>query len=130
MQKEKKGNEETKNSEEKILETRRGNLRKARVKSSDFSEENINDIAEVFKLFQKSKAINKEKEKCVKMRNKINEKYKYNYEYFNALKLFSCLEKMELDNNDYKGILLEEKNKDKAIELREYSGNKLIDYDN
>ena len=126
----KKGNEETKNSEEKILETRRGNLRNARVKSSDFSEENIDDIAEVFKLFQKSKAINKEKEKCVKMRNKINEKYKYNYEYFNALKLFSCLEKMELDNDDYKGILLEEKNKDKAIELREYSGNKLIDYDN
>ena len=59
------------------------------------------------------------------MKKLIKEKLIYNYDFFNILKLYCYLEKKLKQNDDFVGIILEEKNKDKANELREYSAYKL-----
>ena len=59
------------------------------------------------------------------MKKLIQEKLEYNYDFFSILKLYCYLEKKLKQNDDFVGIILEEKNKDIANELREYSAYKL-----
>ena len=85
------------------------------------SNEIIELITKKFQLYYDMKNINDNKNECITMRNLIREKLNYNYDFFNILKLYCYLEKRLIQKDDYIGVILEEKNKDKTNELREYS---------
>ena len=61
-----------------------------------------------------------------KKKKRILDRFNYNLDFFNTLKLICLMEKKHIEKDDFVGIILEEKNKDKTFELREYSVYKLI----
>ena len=108
-----------------LNEKRKKNLNSIGVDTKNMSNEIIELITKSFQLYHDMKNINDNKNECENMRNLIKEKYDYNYDFFNILKLYCYLEKRLIQKDDYVGVILEEKNKDKANELREYLAYKL-----
>ena len=119
----KKETNETKNDE--LTETRRKNLNKIGIEAKEMSAEIIENISKSFYLYQDMEKITYNIKNISKMKKILSEKNKYNLDFYNILKLYCYLEKKEIEKNDYVGIILEEKNKDKTEELREYSIKKL-----
>ena len=111
--------------EKKNLEKKKKNLAGLGVNTKNYSKEIMDSIYNLFKIHQEMKNLEDEIEKFSNMKEKIEEKYNYYYEYFNALKLYFELEKHDLKSKNYKGIIVVEKNKEKAKELREYNVRKL-----
>ena len=111
-----------KEDENDILnEKRKKNLNSIGIDTKKMSNEIIELITKKFQLYYDMKNINDNKNECITMRNLIREKLNYNYDFFNILKLYCYLEKRLIQKDDYIGVILEEKNKDKTNELREYS---------
>ena len=119
-------NNKIKEDENDILnENRKKNLNLIGIDAKNMSKQIIDLIIKSFQLYHDMKGINDNINECKNMRNLIKEKLVYNYDFFNILKLYCYLEKKLIQKDDYIGIILEEKNKDKANELREYSSYKL-----
>jgi len=111
-----------KEDENDILnEKRKKNLNSIGIDTKKMSNEIIELITKSFQLYHDMKNINDNINECKTMRNLIKEKLNYNYDFFNILKLYCYLEKRLAQKDDYIGVILEEKNKDKTNELREYS---------
>ena len=111
-----------KEDENDILnEKRKKNLNSIGIDTKKMSNEIIELITKSFQLYHDMKNINDNINECKTMRNLIKEKLNYNYDFFNILKLYCYLEKRLGQKDDYIGVILEEKNKDKTNELREYS---------
>ena len=104
---------------------RKKNLNSIGIDAKNMSKEIIELITKSFLLYHDMKNINDSINECKNMKKLIKEKLIYNYDFFNILKLYCYLEKKLKQNDDFVGIILEEKNKDKANELREYSAYKL-----
>ena len=107
--------------EDKLLEQRKNNLQSIGINLKDITHELIDDISKTFQRYHEMKKINDDINTYKIMKNKVSEKLNYNYDFFNALKLYCYMIKKNIDFSNYIGIILEEKNKDKANELREYS---------
>ena len=119
-------NNKIKEDENDILnENRKKNLNLIGIDTKNMSKQIIDLMIKSFQLYHDMKGINDNINECKIMRNLIKEKLVYNYDFFNILKLYCYLEKKLIQKDDYMGIILEEKNKDKANELREYSSYKL-----
>ena len=86
----------------------------------------IDKISKSFQMLQELNKIKDEIEILEKKKKRISERFNYNLAFFNTLKLFCLMEKKHIEKDDFVGIILEEKNKDKTNELREYSVYKLI----
>lgn len=121
--------EEVDNSDEveekKNLEKKKKILAGLGINSKGFSEEIVDSIFKAFKICREMNDLDSEIKKLSNIKNKIEEKYAYCYEFVNALKLYNELIKQKLELKDYKGIILTEINKEKAKELREYKSRKL-----
>ena len=121
--------EEVDNSDEieekKNLEKKKKILAGLGINSKGFSEEIVDSIFKAFKICREMNDLDSEIKKLSNIKNKIEEKYAYCYEFVNALKLYNELIKQKLESKDYKGIILTEINKEKAKELREYKSRKL-----
>lgn len=120
-------NEIKEDKSEKILEKRRQNLNSIGINANNMNNDIIDKISHSFQMYHDMTKISRNIDKNTKLKNKLQEKLFYNYDFFNALKLFCCIEKKDIEKKDYIGIMLEEKNKDKANELREYSVYKLTE---
>ena len=120
-------NEIKEDPSQKLLEKRKQNLNSLGVDANDMDNTIIDNIAKSFEMYQDMAKINRNISKCQEMKRKFQEKKNYNYDFFNALKLYCKIDKKNIEKDDYIGIMLEENNKDKANELREYSVYKLTD---
>ena len=120
-------NEIKEDPSQKLLEKRKQNLNSLGVDANDMDNTIIDNIAKSFEMYQDMAKINRNISKCQEMKRKFQEKKNYNYDFFNALKLYYKIDKKNIEKDDYIGIMLEENNKDKANELREYSVYKLTD---
>ena len=123
-------NEIIEDRSQKILEKRRENLNSIGIKANEMGNDIIDKISKSFEMYQEMTKIDRNIGKCQKMKQKLQEKYNYNYDFFNALKLYCLIDKKNIEKDDYIGIMLEENNKEKANELREYSVYKLTDLRN
>ena len=122
--------EKAKEKNDKLVEERKKNLNKIGIETKGMSEENINQVYnKLYLYYDMEKMIYKIKKYTI-MKNRLAQKTDYNYDFYNSLKLYCYMLKMELDNTDYIGIILEEKNKEKLNELREYKVNKLTELQN
>lgn len=120
----------TKEINDKIVEKRKENMNNIGIETKGMSEEIINKVSKSLYLYHDMEKMIYNIKRYTIMRKKITEKSDYNYDFYNALKLYCYMLKKELDNNDYTGIILEEKNKEKSSDLREYSLNKLTEIQN
>ena len=123
-------NEIIEDRSQKILEKRRENLNSIGIKANEMGNDIIDKISKSFEMYQEMTKIDRNIGKCQRMKQKLQEKYNYNYDFFNALKLYCLIDKKNIEKDDYIGIMLEENNKEKANELREYSVYKLTDLRN
>ena len=123
-------NEIIEDRSQKILEKRRENLNSIGIKANEMGNDIIDKISKSFEMYQDMTKIDRNIGKCQRMKQKLQEKYNYNYDFFNALKLYCLIDKKNIEKDDYIGIMLEENNKEKANELREYSVYKLTDLRN
>jgi len=114
-------NEIKEDESEKILEERKQNLNSIGINANKMNNDIIDKISHSFQMYHEMTKINRDIDKYKKMKERIQEKHLYSYDFYNALKLYCCILKKDIENNDYIGIMLEEKNKEKANELREYS---------
>ena len=105
---------------ENILKERKQNLNSIGINANKMNNDIIDKISNSFQMYHDMAEINRDIDKCKKLKEKLQEKHPYSYDFYNALKLYFCLEKKGIENNDYIGIMLEENNKEKANELREY----------
>ena len=94
------------------------------------SDEIIDRISKSFYLYHDLKEIENNIQKYKKAKKKVDNHTNYRNDFYNSLKLYYYLTKKELNKNDYIGIILEETNKDKDNELREYSIKKITDPQN
>ena len=118
--------ESSKEDSEKILEKRKNNLNNLGIDSKNMNNDIIDKISKSFQMLQELNKIKDEIEILEKKKKRISERFNYNLAFFNTLKLFCLMEKKHIEKDDFVGIILEEKNKDKTHELREYSVYKLI----
>ena len=118
--------ESSKEDSEKILEKRKNNLNNLGIDSKNMNNDIIDKISKSFQMLQELNKIKDEIEILEKKKKRISERFNYNLAFFNTLKLFCLMEKKHIEKDDFVGIILEEKNKDKTNELREYSVYKLI----
>ena len=114
-------NEIKEDESQKILEERKQNLNSIGIDANKMNNDIIDKISHSFQMYHDMTKINRDIEKYKKLKERMQDKLNYSYDFYNALKLYCCIEKKDIENNDYIGIMLEEKNKDKANELREYS---------
>ena len=122
--------EKAKEKNDKLVEERKKNLNKIGIETKGMSEENINQVYNKLYLYHDMEKMIYKIKKYTIMKNRLAQKTDYNYDFYNSLKLYCYMLKMELDNTDYIGIILEEKNKEKLNELREYKVNKLTELQN
>ena len=122
--------EKAKEKNDKLVEERKKNLNKIGIETKGMSEENINQVYNKLYLYHDMEKMIYKIKKYTIMKNRLAQKNDYNYDFYNSLKLYCYMLKMELDNTDYIGIILEEKNKEKLNELREYKVNKLTELQN
>ena len=118
--------ESSKEDSEKILEKRKNNLNNLGIDSKNMNNDIIDKISKSFQMLQELNKIKDEIEILEKKKKRISDRFNYNLAFFNTLKLFCLMEKKHIEKDDFVGIILEEKNKDKTNELREYSVYKLI----
>ena len=118
--------ESSKEDSEKILEKRKNNLNNLGIDSKNMNNDIIDKISKSFQMLQELNKIKDEIEILEKKKQRISDRFNYNLDFFNTLKLFCLMEKKHIEKDDFVGIILEEKNKDKTNELREYSVYKLI----
>ena len=118
--------ESSKEDSEKILEKRKKNLNNLGIDSKNMNNDIIDKISKSFQMLQELNKIKDEIEILEKKKKRISDRFNYNLAFFNTLKLFCLMEKKHIEKDDFVGIILEEKNKDKTNELREYSVYKLI----
>ena len=118
--------ESSKEDSEKILEKRKNNLNNLGIDSKNMNNDIIDKISKSFQMLQDLNKIKDEINILEKKKQKISDRFNYNLDFFNTLKLFCLIEKKHIEKDDFVGIILEEKNKDKTYELREYSVYKLI----
>ena len=118
--------ESSKEDSEKILEKRKNNLNNLGIDSKNMNNDIIDKISKSFQMLQDLNKIKDEINILEKKKQKISDRFNYNLDFFNTLKLFCLIEKKHIEKDDFVGIILEEKNKDKTNELREYSVYKLI----
>ena len=111
---------------EKLLEKRKNNLNSLGIDSKDMNNDIIDKISKSIQMWQNINKIKDDIEILEKKKRRIKDKFYYNIDFFNSVKLFCLLEKKHIEKDDFVGIILEEKNKDKTHELREYSVYKLI----
>ena len=90
----------------------------------------IDKISKSIQMWQNINKIKDDIEILEKKKRRIKDKFYYNIDFFNSVKLFCLLEKKHIEKDDFVGIILEEKNKDKSHELREYSVKKLVGLNN
>ena len=122
--------EKAKEKNDKLVEERKKNLNKIGIETKGMSEENINQVYNKLYLYHDMEKMIYKIKKYTIMKNRLAQKTDYNYDFYNSLKLYCYMLKMELDNTDYIGIILEEKNKEKLNELREYKVSKLTELQN
>ena len=122
--------EKAKEKNDKLVEEMKKNLNKIGIETKGMSEENINQVYNKLYLYHDMEKMIYKIKKYTIMKNRLAQKTDYNYDFYNSLKLYCYMLKMELDNTDYIGIILEEKNKEKLNELREYKINKLTELQN
>lgn len=113
-------NEIKEDESQKILEERKQNLNSIGIDANKMNNDIIDKISHSFQMYHDMTKINRDIEKYKKLKERMQDKLNYSYDFYNALKLYFCLEKKGIENNDYIGIMLEENNKEKANELREY----------
>lgn len=118
--------ESPKEDSEKILEKRKENLNNLGIDSKNMSNDIIDKISKSFQMLQDLNKIKDEIEILEKKKKRIEDKFNYGLDFFNALKLYCLMENKHIEKDDFNGIILEEKNKDQTYELREYSVHKLI----
>ena len=118
--------ESSKEDSEKILEKRKNNLNNLGIDSKNMNNDIIDKISKSFQMLQELNKIKDEINILEKKKQRISDRFNYNLDFFNTLKLFCLMEKKHIEKDDFVGIILEEKNKDKTNELREYSVYKLI----
>ena len=123
-------NEIIEEKNDKFVEGRKKNLKKIGIETKDMGREIINHISKSLYLYNDMKTITYNIKKYTIMKNRIVEKKDYNYDFYNGLKLYCYMIKKKLEINDYSGIILEEGNKEKADELREYTVKKLTELQN
>ena len=117
--------ENKKNVKEKLVEKRKKNLKKIGIDTKDLSDEIIDSITKSFYLYHDMQNIENKIQTYIKLKEKFDVNLHYNYDFYNALKLYFYLQKKELTKNDYVGIILEEMNKDMDKKYREYSVKKI-----
>ena len=117
--------ENKKNVKEKLVEKRKKNLKKIGIDTKDISDEIIDSITKSFYLYHDMQNIVNKIQTYIKLKEKLDVNLHYNYDFYNALKLYCYLQKKELTKNDYVGIILEEMNKDMNKKYREYSVKKI-----
>ena len=115
---------------EKLLEKRKNNLNSLGIDSKDMNNDIIDKISKSIQMWQNINKIKDDIEILEKKKRRIKDKFYYNIDFFNSVKLFCLLEKKHIEKDDFVGIILEEKNKDKSHELREYSVKKLVGLNN
>ena len=115
---------------EKLLEKRKNNLNSLGIDSKDMNNDIIDKIPKSIQMWQNINKIKDDIEILEKKKRRIKDKFYYNIDFFNSVKLFCLLEKKHIEKDDFVGIILEEKNKDKSHELREYSVKKLVGLNN
>ena len=115
---------------EKLLEKRKNNLNSLGIDSKDMNNDIIDKISKSIQMWQNINKIKDDIEVLEKKKRRIKDKFYYNIDFFNSVKLFCLLEKKHIEKDDFVGIILEEKNKDKSHELREYSVKKLVGLNN
>ena len=109
----------------KLLEERRKNLESIGIDAKNMNNEKIDKVIDSFKKYNEMNKIEDNISDLEKMKTKIEQRYEYNYDFFNGVKLYCEIEKKNIQNDDYVGIILEEKNKHLDNDLREYSAKKL-----
>ena len=109
----------------KLLEERRKNLESIGIDAKNMNNEKIDKVIDTFKKYNEMNKIEDNISDLEEMKTKIEQRYKYNYDFFNGVKLYCEIEKKNIQNDDYVGIILEEKNKHLDNDLREYSAKKL-----
>ena len=122
--------EKEEGSAEKLLEKRKNNLNSLGIDSKDMNNDIIDKISKSIQMWQNINKIKDDIEILEKKKRRIKDKFYYNIDFFNSVKLFCLLEKKHIEKDDFVGIILEEKNKDKSHELREYSVKKLVGLNN
>jgi hypothetical protein len=122
--------EKKEDSAEKLLEKRKNNLNSLGIDSKDMNNDIIDKISKSIQMWQNINKIKDDIEILEKKKRRIKDKFYYNIDFFNSVKLFCLLEKKHIEKDDFVGIILEEKNKDKSHELREYSVKKLVGLNN
>ena len=122
--------EKKEGSAEKLLEKRKNNLNSLGIDSKDMNNDIIDKISKSIQMWQNINKIKDDIEILEKKKRRIKDKFYYNIDFFNSVKLFCLLEKKHIEKDDFVGIILEEKNKDKSHELREYSVKKLVGLNN
>jgi hypothetical protein len=115
---------------EKLLEKRKNNLNSLGIDSKDMNNDIIDKISKSIQMWQNINKIKDDIEILEKKKRRIKDKFYYNIDFFNSVELFCLLEKKHIEKDDFVGIILEEKNKDKSHELREYSVKKLVGLNN
>ena len=115
---------------EKLLEKRKNNLNSLGIDSKDMNNDIIDKISKSIQMWQNINKIKDDIEILEKKKRRIKDKFYYNIDFFNSVKLFCLLEKKHIEKDDFVGIILEEKNKDISHELREYSVKKLVGLNN
>ena len=115
---------------EKLLEKRKNNLNSLGIDSKNMNNDIIDKISKSIQMWQNINKIKDDIEVLEKKKRRIKDKFYYNIDFFNSVKLFCLLEKKHIEKDDFVGIILEEKNKDKSHELREYSVKKLVGLNN
>lgn len=124
------------NESDEILESRKKNLNLLGIDPKNFTNEVIDNISSAFQMYFDMKKIKSSIEQNENIKNKILSNLKYYLDFFNALKLYTYIRKIQ-EKDDIYGIILEEKRKfvtqesngkkfSKEIEnLREYKINEI-----